>query len=76
MASKVNDATAFKIKALEPNKLMLWEKPNSTWAWTLTPLDGGRGTRLITRLRTYYNWRVHQGALCSRRFCSSSEISR
>ena len=50
MASKVNETTAFKIKALEPNRWMLWAKPHSTWAWKLLPLDGGR-TRLIARLK-------------------------
>jgi hypothetical protein len=57
MASVVNETTAFRVKELEPNRFMLWEKPNSTWAWTLMPLDGGRKTRLIARLRTDYNWR-------------------
>jgi hypothetical protein len=64
MASKVNETTAFKIKAIEPNQWMLWEKPNSTWAWKRTPLDSGQQTRLVTRLRTYYDWRgSHANAL-------------
>jgi hypothetical protein len=57
MAAKVNDTTAFKIKAFEPNRYLLWEKPHSTWAWKLEPLDGGR-TRLITRLKDHYSWRA------------------
>jgi hypothetical protein len=57
MASKVNETTAFKITEIEPNRLMLWDKPGSTWAWKLTPLDGGRQTRLVTRLRQVYDWR-------------------
>src|SRR6266511_3203699 len=32
MASKVNETTAFKITALEPNRWMLWEKPHSACA--------------------------------------------
>jgi hypothetical protein len=57
MSSKVNETTAFKIRELEPNRLLLWAKPRSTWAWTLRPLDGGRKTRLVTRLRQDYDWR-------------------
>jgi hypothetical protein len=62
MWSKVNETTAFKINEFEPNQWMLWEKPDSSWLWTLTPLDGGRKTRLIARLRTYYNWRGSPGS--------------
>jgi hypothetical protein len=36
---------------------MLWEKPSSTWVWSLTPREGGRQTRLVTRLRQCYDWR-------------------
>ena len=57
MAKTVNDTTAFKVAGLEPNRWMLWEKPNSTWAWKLVPLAGGR-TRLITRLKALYAWRT------------------
>jgi hypothetical protein len=32
-------------------------RSNSTWARTLRPLDGGRTTRLVTRLRQDYDWR-------------------
>jgi hypothetical protein len=55
MASRVNETTAFRIKAFEPKSWMLWEKPNSTWAWRLTPLNGER-TRLVTRLKQYNDW--------------------
>jgi hypothetical protein len=55
MARKVNETTAFKVKAFETNDWLLWEKPDSTWAWKLVPLEGGR-TRLITRLRQRYAW--------------------
>jgi len=55
MASKVNETTAFRVKALETNQWLLWEKPGSTWAWKLIPLANG-GTRLITRLKATYAW--------------------
>ncbi len=42
MAKKVNDTTAFKVKAFEINEWLLWVKPDSTWAWKLIPLDRGR----------------------------------
>jgi hypothetical protein len=60
MASKVNETTAFKIKALESNRWMLWAKPHSTWAWKLVLLEGGR-TRLLTRLKDRYEWRASPG---------------
>jgi hypothetical protein len=56
MSKRVNQTTAFKVKAFEPNQWLLWAKPHSTWAWKLTPLDGG-GTRLVTRLKERYDWR-------------------
>jgi hypothetical protein len=55
MAAKVNETTAFKIAAFEKGDWMLWTKPNSTWAWKLVPLSGGR-TRLLTRLKQYNDW--------------------
>ena len=57
MAANVNETTAFKIKAFEPNRFLLWEKPHSTWAWKLELRDGGR-TRLVTRLKDHYPWRA------------------
>jgi hypothetical protein len=59
MASKVNDTTAFKIKAFEPNRWLLWEKPHSTWAWKLVPLEDR--TRLVTRVKDRYAWRSSPG---------------
>jgi hypothetical protein len=55
MAKKVNDTTAFKVKAFALNQWLLWAKPDSTWAWKLVPLEGGR-TRLIARLKQRYPW--------------------
>jgi len=55
MAKQVNETTAFRVQAFELNRWLLWEKPDSTWAWKLLPLDGG-GTRLILRLKQRYAW--------------------
>jgi hypothetical protein len=55
MVSKINETTAFRIKAFEPHEWLLWEKPNSTWALKLVPLDVGH-TRLLTRLKQYNDW--------------------
>jgi hypothetical protein len=45
--------TAFVFGEIAENEHMVWSKPNSTWAWQLTPLDDHR-TRLVTRLRQRY----------------------
>lgn len=55
MSPTVNDSTAFRVKAFEPNRWMLWSKPDSTWCWTLHPIDAER-TRLICRIKTKYLW--------------------
>src|SRR5512133_1752244 len=60
MAAKVNETTAFRIAELDPSRSMLWVKPHSTWAWKLTPLEGGR-TRLVTRLKDVFPWREAPG---------------
>jgi hypothetical protein len=65
MYSKVNDATAFRVRAFVPPAWLLWTKPDSTWAWKLLPLDGGRATRLVTRLKAMYQWRSPSSALLS-----------
>jgi hypothetical protein len=64
MFSRVDDVTAFKVIELEPDHHLLWGKPDSTWAWTLTPLPGG-GTRLVTRLRCRYDWSAPAGVALS-----------
>ena len=63
MFSKVNDTTALRIAAIKPAKELVWVKPDSTWAWTLTDV-GGR-TRLVTRLRILYPWHRPADALLS-----------
>ena len=65
MYSKVNQATAFKVRAFAAPEWLLWTKPDSTWAWKLVPLDGGRATRLVTRLKARYQWRSPSSALLS-----------
>jgi hypothetical protein len=57
MSHTVNETTAFKVKAFEANRWLLWAKPDSSWAWQLTPIDGGH-TRLVTRLKERYRWRT------------------
>jgi hypothetical protein len=64
MAKKVNDTTAFKVKAFHINEWLLWQKPDSTWAWKLVLLEGGR-TRLVTRLKARYAWEAPGSAILS-----------
>jgi hypothetical protein len=54
MFSTVTDTTAFKVARVDPPHVLVWAKPDSTWAWTLTADSGG--TRLVTRLRILYDW--------------------
>ena len=53
MASPPTDDTSFRIAQIEPPTSLVWTKPDSSWAWTLTPLPGAR-TRLVTRLKQRY----------------------
>jgi hypothetical protein len=63
MAERVTPRTAFRVdKVRAPNEL-LWSKPDSTWAWTLTPTGQG-GTRLVTRIRATHE-RRHWGTWLS-----------
>jgi hypothetical protein len=54
-AATPTDRTAFKVHSFEENAWLLWAKPDSTWAWRLTPAGRG-GTRLVTRIRAVYDW--------------------
>jgi hypothetical protein len=63
MFSKVNDTTAFTVIDFEPERYLVWAKPDSTWVWELAQ-DGG-GTRVVTRLRIRYDWSQPVGALMS-----------
>jgi hypothetical protein len=63
MFSRINDTTAFRIAAMKPGEELVWGKPDSTWAWTLTDIDGRM--RLVTRLRILYPWHRPADALLS-----------
>lgn len=54
-ADTPTDRTAFKVHSFEENTWLLWTKPDSTWAWRLSPA-GVSGTRLVTRIRAVYDW--------------------
>jgi hypothetical protein len=49
------DKTAFTLRAFDVERWLLWVKPNSTWAWQLTPTHDN-GTRLVTRIHAVYDW--------------------
>jgi hypothetical protein len=49
------DRTALKVHSYVVDEWLLWTKPDSTWVWRLTPTAEG-GTRLVTRIRTSYDW--------------------
>jgi hypothetical protein len=50
------DRNAFKVHSFEVDDWLLWTKPDSTWVWHLTSTDNG-GTRLLTRVHAFYDWR-------------------
>ena len=54
-AATPTDRTAFRVHSFKLNEWLLWTKPDSTWAWQLTPTDGR--TRLVTRIHALYDWR-------------------
>jgi hypothetical protein len=64
MFKKVDETTAFRVHAFEPGGYLVWAKPDSTWAWTLTAEPSG-GTRLVTRLRGRYGWDAPGAAIAS-----------
>jgi hypothetical protein len=55
-SSTPSDVTAFKVHSFEANRWLLWGKPDSTWAWRLTPTADG-GTRLVTRIHAARDWK-------------------
>lgn len=55
MVPKPSERTAFLVDSFAEPSWLLWRTPNRSWAWRLIPLAGGR-TRLITRLKTLYEW--------------------
>jgi hypothetical protein len=54
-AATPTERTAFTVHSFEVGRWLLWSKPDSTWAWRLTPADSG-GTRLVTRIHAEYDW--------------------
>ncbi len=52
------ERTALRVDAFQVASQLLWTKPDSSWAWQLTPTAGG-GTRLVTRIRASYDWTHH-----------------
>jgi uncharacterized protein YndB with AHSA1/START domain len=50
-----SERTALIVDSFEVDDWLLWTKPDSTWAWRLTPTKDG-GTRLVTRIRVAYDW--------------------
>lgn len=56
-----SDRNAFTVHSFAVNEWLLWTKPDSTWAWRLTPTD--HGTRLVTRVHAVYDWRHPLSAL-------------
>jgi hypothetical protein len=53
---------ALKVHSFVVDEWLLWTKPDSTWSWQLSPTTSG-GTRLVTRIRTTYDWRHPATAL-------------
>jgi hypothetical protein len=64
MAPSPSEASDFKMQSFEINRWLLWSKPDSTWVWKLTPVDGDR-TRLVTRIHALRDWRHPLPALLS-----------
>ena len=54
--------TAFRVAGFEVDRWLLWVKPDGTWAWQLSRLDGGK-TRLVTRIHAVYDWHKPLSAL-------------
>jgi hypothetical protein len=57
MTQDPGPTTSFVVDAFRSPEYLVWAKADSSWAWTLTPLPGGR-TRLVTRVRQYYPRRL------------------
>ncbi len=64
MSPTPTDVTAFKVAAFETNRWLLWQQPVSSWAWQIRPLPGD-ATRLVTRLRIFYDWKHPAKAILS-----------
>ncbi len=53
MASPPDERNSFTVAEVVPPKVLVWAKPDSTWAWSLSG-DSNGGTRLVTRLKASY----------------------
>jgi hypothetical protein len=53
---RTSERTAFSVHSFRVDEWLLWSKPDSAWAWSLTPTATG-GTRLVARIRAWYDWR-------------------
>jgi hypothetical protein len=51
-----SERTALRVHSFQVNEWLLWTKPDSTWAWHLTPIND-KGTRLVARIHAVYDWR-------------------
>ncbi len=52
-----SERTAFRVHSFQASQWLVWTMmPGTTWAWQLIPIPGN-GTRLVTRVRSVYNWR-------------------
>src|ERR1700720_1550092 len=56
-AATPTDRTAFKVHSFESNQWLVWTKPDSTWAWRLTPAGDG-GAPLVTPIHAVFG-RLH-----------------
>jgi hypothetical protein len=64
MSEKITPRTAFRVAEVREPHELLWRKPDSTWAWTLTRTQDG-GTRLLTRIRAVHDGRTFGAWLSS-----------
>jgi hypothetical protein len=62
MVPKPSERTAFLVDSFERPSWLLWRTPNRSWSWRLEPVAGGR-TRVVTRMRTLYEWKRPLAAL-------------
>ncbi len=60
----IREGTAFSVHSFQAPERLLWSKPDSTWAWSLTQTETG-GTRLVTRIRARYDWQHPVPALAA-----------
>jgi hypothetical protein len=50
------ERTALQVRSFDVDRRLLWAKPDSSWAWQLTPDEHG-ATRLVTRIHAVYEWK-------------------